>query len=74
MKDQFNFDSTNAAMVLNGLLNLKMVWQDVPEWAGEKTRIEHEARVAAYDRAYHMVLESFKTCGLEILELQAKEV
>ena len=74
MKDQFNFDSTSAAITLNGLLDLCRVWQDIPEGASDRLILLHNAKVEAFKRVYDFVLEQFQIYGLEILELETEEV
>lgn len=74
MKTQFNFDSTSAAITLNGLLNLCRVWQDIPEGASDRLILLYNAKAEAFKSAYDLVLDIFKNCGLEIIELKTEEV
>jgi hypothetical protein len=74
MTNNFDFDSTNAAMLLNGLTKLRQVWENPPEDASDNLLIQWRAKYEAYQKAYNMVFDCFVVCGLEVLELQTEEV
>jgi hypothetical protein len=74
MNKQFNFNSNDACLLLNGISHLIQIWDNPPHGISDNLLIEFKSKAEAFKKSYDMVFDCFKICGLEVMELEAEEV